>query len=88
MFAGAVKSGQSLKGYIDNGLVELDKIKERHDQLAKEMLRRGYKHRSSLEQPDLNRYKEGGKVDINKNYKELFNRCKKCKERRTKSKGY
>jgi len=77
-FVGCINKGTSLKGYIDKGLVEVHNIKNRHDELAKEMLRRGYKHKSDL--PEFNSWEEGC-VNIEQNIEELMKRCSKCKER-------
>jgi len=76
MFMGSLNEGKSLKGYITNGLVELENIKTRHDELAKEMIERGYNHKSPLEENW--EIKKGGKVDIEKNIEVLKGRCKEC----------
>ncbi len=65
------------------GHIELTKYKERHDDLAAEMLSRGYQHRSPLEAPDFSylpkeHYK--AKVDIKESLKELCKRCKDCRK--------
>jgi len=62
--------------------IEPNSMKLRHDELAKEMLRRGYNHNSDYEQPDLGYLKEEeryAKVDINVSINDLRNRCKMCK---------
>lgn len=78
MFVGAILKGTSLRGYIDKGLVETDKIKQRHDDLAKEMIRRGYKHCSPIEQVDC---KAEGQINTAKAAEELLNRCPECAKR-------
>jgi len=77
MFAGCINKGVSLKGYLEKGLVEVHLIKERHEELVKEMLKRGFNHQSSL--PGFKAWREG-KVDVFNNLLELSNRCPKCKE--------
>jgi len=79
MFIGCIKKGTSLKGYIEKGLVEVHNIQSRHDELAKEMLRRGYNHNSPLNCSNL--LWEEGFVDSLSNLVELKRRCPKCKER-------
>lgn len=49
MFAGVLRKGLSLRGYIDRGLVEVDSIGYRHDQLVLEMFNRGYEHKTPLD---------------------------------------
>lgn len=77
MFAGAIKKGKGISGYIKNDLVVLGKIKSRHDKLAKEMKRRGYKHKSKL--ANFNEGK-GGTIVIRRNIEELRRRCKDCRK--------
>lgn len=76
MFAGCILKGKSIKGYIEKGLLEVHKIKTRHDELVSEMLKRGFNHKSPM--PKISLWREGF-VDINKNLKELSKRCNKCK---------
>lgn len=56
-------------------------MKERHDLLAEEMLRRGYEHESPYEQPDVS-YLPGDVLtcipDIDWNIKDLSSRCDEC----------
>jgi hypothetical protein len=78
LFVGAINKGTSIKGYIKNGLVEVQNIKKRHDELANEMNNRGYNHKSPLQ--DYVSW-EAGMVDIEQNIDILKNKCAKCKER-------
>lgn len=75
MLVGCIRKGKSLQGYINKGLVELGKLRDRHDELVVEMKTRGIKHKSPLPPFDSVR---GGKVDLNKSYNELSSRCKQC----------
>lgn len=61
--------------YITTGLVEVHNIKHRHDELALEMTRRGYNHKSLL--PDAKLWIEG-QVDLAQNLIELRTRCLEC----------
>jgi hypothetical protein len=76
MFVGNIKKKKKLDGYIDKGLVEIHNLKSRHGKLALEMKKRGMKHKSPLPKFKL---KKTGKINIEKNEKELKKRCKKCR---------
>lgn len=41
MFAGCIDKNKSFDGYIEKGLVEVHNLEIRHNELAKEMKRRG-----------------------------------------------
>lgn len=67
----------SMKGRI--GQIEPLKMKERHDELAREMVSRGYKHNSPYEMPDLSYLTKDeiqSKVDVGKSMELLKKRCK------------
>lgn len=56
-------------------------MKSRHDELADEMLARGYNHNSPYEQPDLSYLAPellNAKVDIENSINDLKNRCSEC----------
>jgi hypothetical protein len=58
-------------------------MESRHNELAEEMLRRGYNHQSPYEQPDLSHLPDNeryAKVNIEYNLADLCNRCPDCKE--------
>lgn len=80
MLAGCLKEGKNLKGYIDNGLVELHNLKERHEELALEMSSRGYNHKSPFSS-EYTSNKELGKVDRERSFRDLIFRCPECKNR-------
>ena len=80
MFLGCIKKGTSLKGYIDKGLVEVNNIKKRHDDLKNEIIKRGYLHKSPLELNDIILW-DIGCVNSEQNINELYNRCEKCRSR-------
>jgi hypothetical protein len=77
-FVGCIRKGTSLKGYIENGLIEVHNLKKRHQQLAKEMIERGYNHKSPL--PEFKDY-ECGRIDREENINELRKRCSECQKR-------
>ena len=62
----------------NNGYLELHNLGSRHNELAAEMVARGYKHRSPLVQPDVGVL---GKVDVARSVKDLTARCSACASR-------
>lgn len=78
MLNGCIKKGTSLKGYIEKGLVEVQNIKKRHDELASEMIKRGYNHKTHFLEFSC---WDAGYVNVEQNIEELKRRCPKCKER-------
>lgn len=76
MFVGSIDKGISMGGYVKNNLVETHNLKARHDELVKEMQRRGYNHKSPMTYKDKMAL---GKVDVIYNLKDLHNRCAECK---------
>ena len=78
MYVGTIKKGKSILGFIDKGLVEVHNIVSRHDELAEEMLIRGYRHASPLEL-SLPLHTQIGKVDSDNSLKELARRCPDCR---------
>lgn len=79
MFMGCIRSGMSIKGYVDKGLVEVDKILERHNQLVNEMEHRGYCHKSDLNGKELLWHE--GNICVEKSLQDLFERCEECRKR-------
>jgi hypothetical protein len=80
-FIGTIKKGISIKGYITKGLVEPEKIQERHNILASEMEARGMHHNSPMFTNITFWNGDKGRVDASQNIQELMNRCPKCKIR-------
>jgi FtsZ-binding cell division protein ZapB len=76
MFVGAINKHKNINGHIKKGQVEIHNLKERHEQLAKEMKKRGYNHKSPL--PKFKSIKQG-KINIKENIRELARRCKYCR---------
>ena len=81
MFVGTLRAGKSVNGYTSTGLVNLHKIRERHDELAEEMEERGYDHQSPLPSFPMPVVGDKGFVNEVENLKELARRCKDCAER-------
>lgn len=64
-----------LLGHAKLKQIQTKSIIKRHDDLVKEMIKRGYKHNSPLpnfEPLDI------GKVNVKENEKDLLTRCKSC----------
>jgi hypothetical protein len=78
MFIGTIKKGISISGYIENGLVNPALIKIRHNQLAKEIKRRGYNHQSPLPMIKPSMLRPFISIDVEANKKELARRCPEC----------
>ena len=79
MFFGALSLGKRLDGYICTGLVEVHNVKRRHDELAQEMVRRGYCHNSPMQDSPL--LARAGLVDVKRSLEELQFRCTECRRR-------
>jgi hypothetical protein len=80
MFIGTINRGKSVKGYLENGLLEVHNLYNRHEELVKEMKQRKYNHHSEVNK----KWKSVEKVGIinrEKNLNELVNRCSKCEKR-------
>lgn len=68
--------GRKLNGFIERGLMETHNIEKRHNEIVKEMLRRGFKHNSPLK----NKFNfKAGYVDAELNKQVLIDRCKECR---------
>ncbi len=76
MFEGTIQRGISVKGYLDKGLLEVHNLKERHDELAREMESRGYRHNSPLE---FTINVKSGRINIARSEKDLRGRCVQCR---------
>ena len=81
-FVPSFKKKMSVAGRI--GHIELSRYRERHDELAVEMVYRGYIHKSPIEVPDFSylpspHYK--AIVDKQRSLKELCKRCRDCRQR-------
>lgn len=69
---------------ITLGQIEPKAMKEEHDRLVLEMEKRGMKHNSPYELPDLNYIPQeylDMKVDADKSIEDLKDRCFKCEEK-------
>lgn len=79
MFIGVIDHGQTVRGYLQRGLLEVHSLYTRHQELVKEMKRRGYNHFSALDE----KWKfvdRSGFIDRESNLEELIRRCSKCRK--------
>jgi hypothetical protein len=76
MFAGTINKGISIVGYIEKGLVNPILIQQRHDEIAQEMLNRGYNHHSPLQ--EINKPLPTILLNIASNLANLKERCPEC----------
>ncbi len=79
MFVAGIRRGLNLQGYLDKKLLEPHNIKRRHDELVRELERRGYRHRSPL--PELV-FHRAGRINRHANLAELSRRCGQCRRMR------
>lgn len=82
MFRGSLRKGTSLRGFLDTGLLDSRLLARRHDQLAKEMQRRGYRHLSPLPR-DFDARAAISDVDSTAAMRELASRCDECRQRQS-----
>lgn len=80
LFVWNIDAGHSVRGYIDKGLLEIHNLYDRHEDLARELRRRGYRHNSELDAKWKMAKKEGS-IDRQKSLRALIGRCAKCRER-------
>lgn len=84
MFAGAMNKNKNLNGFARNGLLEPYSLHGRHDNLVKEMERRGYTHKTPMPVVNLSSLDSdlrNSKVDMIRSEHDLFGRCQECKKR-------
>jgi hypothetical protein len=85
MFWGIIKKKcvSSLKGYVENNLLEIKSLKKRHDELVREMENRNYHHNTPMEVLEENEIENIRQIEIDKeaSLKELLKRCNECNKR-------
>ena len=74
-----IARGRRIDGWVNNNCLEPRAIARRHKALAREMMRRGYKHASPLAQPAVAKHQcPTARVDRDAAAKELRRRCLDC----------
>lgn len=87
MTIGTIKKGIRVDGYLKNNLLEPRSIYERHKILSEEMIKRGYNHKSPLEETDcecilnLTTEQQYWEIDKTKAFEDLISRCPECEKR-------
>ena len=84
MLVGSIHKGLSMRGFVANNLLEPRSILTRHYELAQEMERRGYKHKSPLDRVDLTGLPPEhalATVEVDAAVADLISRCPDCKAR-------
>jgi hypothetical protein len=86
MFISSIKKGISMAGYLKNNLLEPLSLVSRHDEIAIEMIKRGYNHNSPVIDFVITDYITDPKILNHKvNYipafKDLVTRCSECRKR-------
>lgn len=87
MFVGHLKKDKRVDGYLKNNCLEPRSIWERHQAIQKEMEKRGYNHKSPINESDcscilnLPNHQQYWMVKSTDSLRELLRRCPKCRER-------
>jgi len=81
MLKGSIEKGKKLTGFVMGGLVEVDQIHFRHEELVEEMKRRGYKHKSEMDDFLVGGMPIKGLIDKKKSKEILLSRCEECRKR-------
>lgn len=91
MFHGTIKKKKSLSGYIKNNLLEPKSLKDRHDEIVKEMKSRKMNHNSSfdfsVEEISYIGNQINAKIDRVSALSDLIKRCPACNARYQQHKG-
>ena len=80
MFVETISRGYSVKRYLEKGLLEVHSLYDRHEELVREMKRRNYRHNSEIDKK-LKQAEQLGSIDKDKNFRQLLDRCSRCRER-------
>jgi hypothetical protein len=82
MFAGAFRKGVKAGRFVTENLLEFRSLKARHDELVREMERRGMKHKSEWVEPgpchQITNAEKAAKIDREAALAELLRRCPEC----------
>lgn len=84
MFLGTLKRNKKVDGYLNKNLFEPMALYWRHNQLALEMVERGYNHNSEMfDVPDsvlnLSEDKRSVRIDRKAALEDLLDRCPECR---------
>ena len=82
MLIGSLSMKKNLSGFLMKRIIEPGSIRTRHDAIALEMERRGFRHHSPVpEDPDIDYLgvEAATEVDRTSSYGDLLSRCGKCR---------
>ena len=87
-FAGTLRKKINIDGYLIEGELDPRLLVARHEELVREMLRRGYGHYSPIDVPDFSylNLQEDYYINFDASLKLLLSRCETCRERYEQSK--
>jgi len=80
MFIETISRGNSVKGYLERGLLEVHSLYNHHEELVREMKRRNYRHDSPITKKWI-QARILGSIDKDKNVRQLISHCSRCRER-------
>jgi len=80
MFVGTINKGIKVEGYLKDNLLQINKLKSRHEELVHEMKKRGYNHKSPLPVLEIG-YNDTTEIDQKRSLEELLRRCPRCRKR-------
>lgn len=81
---GSINKRHKLDGFVKNNLIEIKSIHNRHFDLVKEMIKRGYTHKSPTTEFNVSYLTNeviNYRVNKTKSLDDLLCRCKQCRER-------
>lgn len=87
MFLCHLQRKRKVDGYLKNNCLQMRSIYQRHEDLAKEMISRGYNHKSPMKEIDFECVYDYPKEQIYwevnsvSAQKDLLDRCPECKKR-------
>lgn len=81
MLLGTLRLGKSIQGFLKKGLLEPQNLVRRHDELADEMTKRGFKHKSPICESTVTFDLPIGTVNVWESTTELTRRCPSCNKR-------
>lgn len=84
MFLGHLQKKRKIEGYLKSNCLEPRSIYQRHEDLAIEMIRRGFHHKSQMNETDFSIVldlpieHQYWKINKEENLKNLISRCERC----------
>ena len=87
MFFGSLKKRKKIDGYLKNNLFEPRSLYQRHKDLADEMIKRDYNHKTPMIEEecatifDLPIQYQYWEVNRKKSFDDLIDRCPECRKR-------